>query len=38
MVKKGGDDVSRDTPSEMDSLKGQLEKVELLLQEQSKES
>jgi hypothetical protein len=33
MVKKGGDVASADAPSEIDSIKGQLEKVELLLQE-----
>jgi hypothetical protein len=38
MVKKGGDDTSGDTPSEIDSLKSQLEKVKILLQEQSRES
>jgi hypothetical protein len=31
MVKKGSDGASGEAPSEIDSLKGQLEKVELLL-------
>jgi hypothetical protein len=38
MVKKGGDSASGENTSEMDSLKNQLEKVEILLQEQSRES
>jgi hypothetical protein len=38
MVKKGGDSASGDAPSEIEFLKGQLEKVELLLQEHARES
>jgi hypothetical protein len=38
MVKKGAEGTLGETPSEIDSLQSQLEKVETLLQEHSKDS
>jgi septal ring factor EnvC (AmiA/AmiB activator) len=38
MGMKGGDGASGETPSEIDSIRSQLEKVEILLQEQTRES
>jgi hypothetical protein len=38
MGMKGGDGASGETPSKIDSIRSQLEKVEILLQEQTRES